>query len=144
MTLRERFASPSASITKVFLNNNGTSFAVPAVADLALSPGPARESTHDAFFLDTNADDSLDIILCNEQGPNQLYENKLLDLNVLTPLETAPAFAGTNAQGRKVLLRVHYDEDVPGLGPGSFVIIVDGTQLPSTDTVVASKIEGEY
>ena len=76
--------------------------------------------------------------------PNQFFENKLRDLNIVAPLSSAPAYAGTGTDGRKVFVRVRYGQNVPGLGPGSFVLLVDGVPLPSTDTVLATKIESEY
>ncbi|MFT7558521.1 MAG: hypothetical protein ACI93R_000416 [Flavobacteriales bacterium] len=79
VTLRKRNELVDASITKVFLNDNGSGFHPP----LEIS-APSGISTHDVFFIDANNDGRQDIVLCNETGgaDTQLYIN---NGNVSTP-----------------------------------------------------------
>lgn len=72
VTLRKRNDLVDASITKVFLNDNGSDFHPPFEIS-----APSGISTHDVFFIDANNNGRQDMVLCNETGgaDTQLYLN---------------------------------------------------------------------
>lgn len=78
------------------------------------------------------------------RGPNQLFENLLFGLDIVSPTQAMSAFAGSATGGRKVLVRLRADSPVAGLAPSDFVINVDGTDLDPSATVTGAQIEEEY
>ncbi len=143
----------------IFINNGDGTFTEITGGDAStILPGHNGDYQRlSADLLDFDLDGDLDLYLTGQdgedsapsgtgfgRGPNQLYENLTIGLDIVYPKFGNPAYAGSATGGRKVLLNIRANVVVEDLLPSDFIIEVDGIALDPSAIITGSQIEQEY
>lgn len=146
----------SRDSVKIWLNNHdGTFNEITSASTTDVLPGHGVYQRLSADLIDFDLDGDLDLYVTgndgqdsvnpgNGRGPNQFFENLLIGLDIVSPRQAAPAYAGSSTGGRKVLIRLRPNLPVSGLAASDFVITVVGAPPDSDVTVTGAQIEEEY